>query len=112
MHNYEDNTSPFTAGGQIDTDEEALQCAKDIGKALQLEAMSTEAKVVYVVYWMLTTRTELTLESPYVVTKGFVKGLDELVEAGYLTKDMTGRGDTAKLTWRPTRKLIAQRSKL
>ena len=66
--------------------------------------LSIEAQGMIGAFWMFSNQTEVTFQRPHILTKRARKGLDELVEAGFLTVRKFNRFSDA-LVWEPTDKM-------
>jgi len=69
--------------------------------------LSTEAKVVYGAQFSFGL-TELSFNRPHIIHPRMRRGLDDLVAAGLLTMEKFNE-HSAKLLWKPTEKLKANR---
>lgn len=68
--------------------------------------MSIEAQVVYAGHWQLMKKKEITFRRPWVISDKMKKGLDELVDAGYLLcKQSNGA-----VTYGPTDKMFNEKA--
>ena len=77
----------------------------------EFEALSIEAKVVCGGFWGIIRKNEVSFARPWVIHPRMRKGLDELVDAGYLTvKKPNNISDT--LVWRYTDKLLEEKPRV
>lgn len=78
-----------------------------------IKDLSVEAQVVYGGMWMLPIceNSEVTFQRPWVIHPRTRKGLDELVENGFLIVEPFNKISPA-LTWKPTAKMTAKRVQL
>lgn len=73
--------------------------------------LSIEAKVVIGGFFSILMTTELSFKRPWVIHPRTRKGLDELVDNGYLTVEKFNKyADT--LVWKPTDKMLKERPKI
>lgn len=70
-----------------------------------MEKLSIEAKVMLGGFFGIMITDELYFKRPHIMTEKSRKGLDELVEQGWLTVDKKRDG----LVWKPTDKLKKER---
>ena len=71
--------------------------------------LSTEAKVVAGTFWGRMYLTTLSFDRPWALTTQTRKGLDELVEAGFLTMTPRNNIKDCPLDWEPTDKMKSER---
>lgn len=67
--------------------------------------LSIEAKVICGTWWGVIGNSEVVFQRPWIIHPRTRKGLDELVEKGFLTVEQ----QSAALVWKPTAKMHIER---
>jgi len=62
-------------------------------------------------FWKFSSKMELTFHRPHIITDQARKGLDDLVQAGFLTVDRLNHISDA-LVWTPTQKMADEKPKV
>jgi len=73
--------------------------------------LSVEAQVVIGGFFSILITTELSFKRPWVIHPKMRKGLDDLVDAGYLTVEKFNK-HSGTMIWRPTEKLKSENPKV
>ena len=71
-----------------------------------MKELSIIAQVVYAGHWMMMPVMEMTFQRPWVIGVEMRKGLDELVEAGYLSVEKFDNKYSDAMVWKPTQKMM------
>lgn len=79
---------------------------KEVSKMTEF---SDEAKVVCGAWWNVTMTDNLQFDRPWIIHPRTRKGLDELVDKGYLTSEPLNHYKDAPLCFRPTKKMKSER---
>lgn len=78
----------------------------------EFDALSTEAKVMIGSMWSIIAAAQVRFDRPHIIHPRARKGLDDLVEAGYLTVETLNKMDGSPWIWKPTDKLKAERPRV
>jgi len=70
-----------------------------------MKDLSVEAQVVYAGHWQLMSINEITFQRPWVISDKTIKGLTDLVNAGYLTLEKSDNKHSKAVTYKPTDKM-------